>query len=89
LVHPGDDENAAINRGIADDPNSPELTREQIGDMTPRRARMGRPPAAVTKVATSIRYDRDVLDAFRATGEGWQTRINDALREYAKNHHMI
>jgi uncharacterized protein (DUF4415 family) len=42
----------------------------------------------VTKVATSVRYDRDVLDAFRSTGEGWQTRMNDALRDYAKSHGM-
>jgi uncharacterized protein (DUF4415 family) len=89
LIRPGDEENATINRGIALDTDNPELTQEQIADMKPRRARMGRPPAAVTKVATNIRYDRDVLEAFRATGDGWQTRINDALREYAKSHHMI
>jgi uncharacterized protein (DUF4415 family) len=31
----------------------------------------------------------DVLQAFKATGEGWQTRINDALRAYAKSHRML
>jgi uncharacterized protein (DUF4415 family) len=89
LIRPSDEENAAINRGIAADPDNPELTAEQMAQMKPRGARIGRPPASVTKVATNIRYDRDVLDAFRATGDGWQTRINDALREYAKSHHMI
>jgi uncharacterized protein (DUF4415 family) len=89
LIRPSDEEDAAIKRGIAADPDSPELTAEQIAQMKPRSARMGRPPAAVTKVATNIRYDRDVLEAFRATGDGWQTRINDALREYAKSHHMM
>ncbi|SEB23428.1 Uncharacterized conserved protein, DUF4415 family [Paraburkholderia sartisoli] len=89
FIRPGDEENAAINRGIANDPDSPELTREQIAEMQPRRACMGRPPAAVTKVATNIRYDRDVLEAFRSTGDGWQTRINEILCEYAKSHHMI
>lgn len=89
LIRPSDEENAAINRGIAADPDNPELTAEQLADMKPRGARIGRPPTAVTKVATNIRYDRDVLEAFRATGDGWQTRINDALREYAKSHDMI
>ncbi|MEQ5843012.1 BrnA antitoxin family protein [Paraburkholderia acidicola] len=89
LVRPTNDENAAINRGIENDPDSPEVTREQMAEMQPRRVRMGRPPADVTKVATSIRYDRDVLEAFRSTGDGWQTRINEVLREYAKSHHMI
>jgi len=31
-----------------------------------------------------VRYDADVVDAFRATGKGWQTRMNDVLREWLK-----
>ncbi len=31
--------------------------------------------------ADSIRIDRDVLQAFKATGPGWQTRMNEALAE--------
>jgi uncharacterized protein (DUF4415 family) len=40
----------------------------------------GRPKAAVTKEAVKLRLDADVLAALRASGEGWQTRINDTLR---------
>lgn len=40
----------------------------------------GRPRAASTKEAVKIRLDADVLAALRASGDGWQTRINDALR---------
>lgn len=40
----------------------------------------GRPKAAVTKEPIKLRLDADVLAALRASGEGWQTRINDALR---------
>jgi uncharacterized protein (DUF4415 family) len=29
-----------------------------------------------------MRFDADVVDGFRATGEGWQTRMNDVLRAY-------
>lgn len=40
----------------------------------------GRPKAIMTKEPVKIRLDADVLLALRATGEGWQTRINDTLR---------
>lgn len=40
----------------------------------------GRPKAATTKQAVKIRLDADVLSALRASGEGWQTRINETLR---------
>ena len=39
-----------------------------------------------TKVSTTVRFDSDVLDAFRATGRGWQTRMNEALKEWLKEH---
>ena len=45
------------------------------------RAR-GRPPVATPKVATAIRFDADVLAGLRATGKGWQTRVNDAMRQW-------
>ncbi|MEZ2346795.1 BrnA antitoxin family protein [Terriglobus sp. RCC_193] len=47
------------------------------------RRRPGRPVGSVqedTKEAIKIRLDADVLAALRASGDGWQTRINDALR---------
>jgi uncharacterized protein (DUF4415 family) len=40
----------------------------------------GRPKAATTKEPVKLRLDADVLAALRASGEGWQTRINDTLR---------
>lgn len=46
----------------------------------------GRPPAALVKERITIRLDPDVLAAFRATGRGWQTRVNDAMREWVKTH---
>ncbi|MDO5653624.1 MAG: BrnA antitoxin family protein [Brachymonas sp.] len=50
-------------------------TPEQI---TARRR--GRPPLEATKKEVKLRIDPDVVDALRATGTGWQTRINDMLR---------
>lgn len=53
--------------------------------------RRGRPamPEGQRKVSLSMRADRDVVEAFKATGDGWQTRMNEALREYAQSHHML
>jgi uncharacterized protein (DUF4415 family) len=36
------------------------------------------------KMLTTIRLDADILEAFKASGPGWQTRINEALREHLK-----
>ncbi|SJM96046.1 BrnA antitoxin family protein [Crenothrix polyspora] len=46
----------------------------------------GRPRTDTPKVFTGIRLDSDILEAFRATGKGWQTRMNDALKEWLKEH---
>lgn len=37
---------------------------------------------APVKERISIRLSRDVAEYFRATGDGWQTRIDEAVREY-------
>ncbi len=46
-------------------------------------------PAGSNKVSTTIRFDADVLAALKSTGKGWQTRVNDAMREWLKNHAEI
>jgi uncharacterized protein (DUF4415 family) len=73
-----------------DPDDAPELTDafferadEYQGEKLVRR---GRPKAAVTKLALTVRYDADVVEAFRATGKGWQTRMNAALRDWLKSH---
>jgi uncharacterized protein (DUF4415 family) len=71
-----------------DPDDAPELTKEYFeradlyhGD---RLIRRGRPPSDNPKKALKLRIDADVVEHFRATGPGWQTRINDALRRAAK-----
>jgi uncharacterized protein (DUF4415 family) len=49
----------------------------------------GRPKAAITKERITIRLSPDVLGAFRATGQGWQTRVDAALREWLKTHSVV
>jgi uncharacterized protein (DUF4415 family) len=39
-----------------------------------------------TKEQVAIRFDVEVLAYFRATGKGWQTRMNEALKEWVKTH---
>jgi len=51
-----------------------------------RLIRRGRPRSGNPKVSTTIRFDKEVLDAFRSGGEGWQTRMNDALRDWLNQH---
>jgi uncharacterized protein (DUF4415 family) len=51
-----------------------------------RALRPGRPKAAETKERITIRLSPDVLRSFRATGQGWQTRVDAALREWLKEH---
>jgi uncharacterized protein (DUF4415 family) len=58
---------------------TPEEGKAAMGAMA-QAARRGRPKAEVTKEPVKLRLDADVLTALRASGEGWQTRINETLR---------
>ena len=49
-----------------------------------RLIRRGRPPLAEAKRQVTLRLDPDLLDRLRATGPGWQTRVNRALRDWLK-----
>jgi uncharacterized protein (DUF4415 family) len=49
----------------------------------------GRPPAAVVKDRITIRLSPDVTAAFRASGEGWQTRIDAALKDWLRTHSPV
>jgi len=45
-------------------------------------AKRGRPPKPNKKREVKLRIDPDVLDAFKATGKGWQTHMNAVLRDH-------
>jgi uncharacterized protein (DUF4415 family) len=72
----------------SDPDDAPDLTQDffdraeiRHGDKIIRR---GRPPLPSPKQAVKLRLDADVLDAYRKTGDGWQTRINADLRKARK-----
>lgn len=80
LIAPTDAEDAAINRGIAADSDTLEITADLAARMQPLR-RPGRPPVERPKAPMTTRVDADVLDAIKLSGKGWQTRLNEVLRE--------
>jgi len=71
-----------------DPDDAPHLDREwfERGEIREgdRLIRPGRPKSAAPKESIAIRLDPDVLAHYRATGPGWQSRINAALRKAAK-----
>lgn len=81
-------EDIEITKAASADPDALPYSDEEWAAAQPVRGR-GRPAGSGSKVATSLRLDRDIVDAFRNTGEGWQTRMNDALRDWAKRHRLL
>lgn len=73
--------------------DNPELTDEQLAEMRPFREVFpelaeaiekklaGRPKLDNPKQAISIRLDAEVIERFKASGDGWQSRMNEALRK--------
>jgi uncharacterized protein (DUF4415 family) len=81
-IVPTREEDEAINRGITADPDTYELNTADFK----RMKKIGRPKAEVTKERITIRLSPDVLERFRATGSGWQTKVDAALRDWLKTH---
>jgi uncharacterized protein (DUF4415 family) len=90
-----DAEEAAVQFGIAQDPDNPELKEAEFAAMRPaaealppelydnlikRKPGQRGPQKAPTKQIVTLRLDRAVVEHFKAGGEGWQTRINDTLK---------
>ena len=82
LVLATPEEDARIGAGIAADPDTYEPSDEEFKLMR----RPGRPLGSGTKTQITLRLDADVVDKFKASGSGWQTRINDALKSWVQTH---
>lgn len=50
------------------------------------KPKRGRPVSSNPKEHVNIRLDADILSAFKRTGSGWQTRLNNALRDWLSTH---
>ena len=74
---PSPEEEAFINAGIAADPDTYVPSDAEFK----RMRTVGRPPAVIKRPLMSIRMDPELLEALRATGKGWQTRVHAVLME--------
>ncbi|EYC51718.1 hypothetical protein AZ34_11985 [Hylemonella gracilis str. Niagara R] len=77
LELPTPKEDAAIAAGIAADPDTYEVNAAEFRQLRP----VGRPRAEVERPRLNMRVDPDVLEHLRASGKGWQTRVNALLKE--------
>ncbi|MBL0284579.1 MAG: BrnA antitoxin family protein [Zoogloea sp.] len=84
-ILPTPEEDAAITAAAQADPDALPLTDAEWAAVKPK-ARRGRRLAAVTKERITIRLSREVVETFRASGDGWQTRVDSALKDWLKTH---
>jgi uncharacterized protein (DUF4415 family) len=93
------EEDAAITAAALADPDAQPMSDAQLARLKPAREALspalvaalpklkgGRPKSENPKVFTGIRLSPEVAEAFRATGKGWQTRMNAALADWLKTH---
>lgn len=73
--------------GVNED-DRPATADELHAGVAAQRKR-GRPAGSATKEQVAIRFDHEVLAAFRNAGPGWQTRMNDALKDWLKTHSAV
>lgn len=82
-ILPTPEEDAIITAAANADPDARPLTDAEWEKVKPQ-LRRGRPPGSGTKAQVTLRLDVDVLETFKASGEGWQTRINEVLRSWVR-----
>jgi uncharacterized protein (DUF4415 family) len=75
-------EDRKIRAAAKADPDAQPLTSAQLKSMVPLRTVRGRPRSKKKKLLVSIRYSVEVVEYFRSTGEGWQSRMDGVLRAY-------
>ena len=69
-------------------PAAEVLPKDLLAGLVALRKKRGErgPQKSPLKVPTTIRFDADVLAALKASGKGWQTRVNDAVKDWLKSH---
>ena len=78
-------EDAAITAAAMADPDARPFTDAEWEEVKPL-VRRGRPLGSGSKTQVTLRLDVEVLEKFRASGDGWQTRINEALKSWVRTH---
>ena len=83
---PSAEEDKAITAAARSDPDAQPLTPKQLKSMLPIKALRGRPKSENKKLLVSVRYSQEVVEFFKATGDGWQSRMDGVLRQYVARH---
>ena len=78
-------EDRKITAAAKADPEAQPLTSKQLAAMTPAHVLRGRPLSANRKQLVSVRYSPEVIEFFRSTGEGWQSRMDGVLKQYVES----
>lgn len=86
VAMPTVEEDKAITAAARSDPDAQPLTPKQLKEMVPLRTLRGRPKSDNKKLLVSVRYSPEVVAYFKSTGAGWQSRMDEALREYVERH---
>jgi uncharacterized protein (DUF4415 family) len=86
IVMPSVDEDKAITAAAKSDPDAQPLTPTQLKAMVPLKALRGRPKSENPKQLVSVRYSREVVEYFKSTGDGWQSRMDGVLLKYVARH---
>ncbi len=80
------EEDRQINAAAKSDPGAQPLTPKQLKAMVPLKSLRGRPKSDNKKQLVSVRYSPEVIEYFKSTGEGWQSRMDHVLRQYVASH---
>ena len=75
-------EDRKIRAAAKADPDAQPLSAKQLKSMVPLRVLRGRPRSESPKLLLSVRYSREVVEYFKSTGAGWQSRMDSVLRAY-------
>lgn len=86
VLMPTAEEDKAITAAARSDPDAQPLTLKQLKAMVPVQALRGRPKSEHKKLLVSVRYSQEVVEFFKSTGEGWQSRMDGVLRDYVARH---
>jgi uncharacterized protein (DUF4415 family) len=85
ILIPTAEEDKAITAAAKSDPDAQPLTPKQLKSMVPIQALRGRPKSEHKKLLVSVRYSQEVVEYFKSTGDGWQSRMDGVLRKYVES----
>ena len=80
------EEDRAITAAAKLDPDALPFTAKQLNAMVPIKVLRGRPKSENKKLLVSVRYSPEVVEYFKSTGDGWQSRMDGVLCQYVARH---